>query len=123
MSGPHPFRRELADLDTMLSAIGGAGWEGLEQKFAPAKVADTFEPEERIKRFLGAAYMTVEGREFIQWLADLTFRAPYPHVAGNFEAAALAAKAHEARAAVAESVLLALAQGYALITGQQESQT
>lgn len=115
MSGPHPFRREMADLDTMMASIGGEGWDGLEQRFAPAPVPDRFDPGEEIKKFWAAAWGTAQGRAAIQWLADITLRAPYPHGGATLEAAALASAKHEARAAVGEVLLLAMIEGEQLL--------
>lgn len=113
--GPANFRREVAALDDMLAQLGGEGWDGLAGKFFPAPVAQSFDPGERVKRFLAAIVRTPDGREFIQWLSDLTWRAPYPSIGASFEQAAIAAKAHESRAAVGEVVLKAVTEGNVLL--------
>lgn len=115
MSGPFPFSRETMPLDDMLSKALGPGWSGLETMFAPAKVADKFEPEQDMKKFLAAFYRTQQGREFFQWIADLTVRAPFPHVGTLRETAALAGAKHEARAAVGYVLFAAIAEGDALL--------
>lgn len=116
MTGPFPFRRELAGLDEMVAQIGGEGWEGLAERFAPAKVPDKFDPGDDMKKVLSAFFFTAEGRKIVEWLADLTFRAPYPHVGPSLEAAGIAAAKHEARAAVGEVLMKAIAEGHALLT-------
>lgn len=116
MSGPVGFPSEMMNLDKMLESMGGPGWDGLEQAFKPASAPQPFEPEERLKRTIAVFYdHSEEGRQMIEWLFDLTFRAPYPHVGASFEQAALAAKAHEARAAVGRVVVQAILDGRTLL--------
>jgi hypothetical protein len=121
MNGPMPFRREVAPLDDMLASVGGEGWEGLDKLFHPAEVPDRFDPGAEVKKFLAAAMRTPAGREAIQWLADITLRAPYPHVGTSLEAAAIAAAKHEARAAVGEVLLRAIAQGDQLLNQRSQN--
>ncbi|MCZ8545069.1 hypothetical protein OOJ09_12820 [Mesorhizobium qingshengii] len=61
-------------------------------------------------------YGTGEGRSIIEWMADLTVRAPFPHVGSMKESAALAAAKHEARTAVGYALLRAIAEGEQLWT-------
>ncbi len=118
---PFPFRRELESLDKFLAGEMGAGWEELEQSFFPAQVPRAFDPGDELKRNLAALYHTPDGRQIIEWLADLTWRAPYPHVGAANEAAALAAAKHEARCAVGEVIMKAIAEGYQSIMNSKES--
>lgn len=119
-TGPFAFAREAMDLDKMLEAVGGEGWAGLEDHFKPGKVADRFEPEDRLKRFIGGLYQTGEGREFFEWLADLTLRAPPGSSGWTLEAAGLAHAKHESRFAVGQSIFLAVSQGRDLIFNRKE---
>jgi len=121
MSGPFAFPTDRMDLDKMLESIGGKGWEGLERQFSPAKVVDHFEPDEQLKVMMFAFSQTAQGRPLFDWIADLTFRAPYPHVGNTKDSAWLAAKAHEARAAVGLAVMQAIADGDAIL--KKRSQT
>ncbi len=121
MSEPFPFARQTLDLDTMLAALGGPGWDGLSGQFKPAPVHDNFEPEERLKRFMAALWNSTDGRMLFDWLADLTVRAPPPHSGSSFEAAALALAKHEARHAVGQSILRAIADGDTLLKKRSES--
>ncbi|TPN57165.1 hypothetical protein [Mesorhizobium sp. B1-1-7] len=109
MSGPFPFARQMMAVDEMVS--GAPAWDGLEQAFFSAKVADNFDPGADMKQVLYHFYQTAEGRRIIDWIADLTVRAPYPHIGSTNETAALAAKAHEARAAVGYAIGRAIADG------------
>lgn len=122
MSGPAPFPSDLLDLDLMLEQIGGAGWDGLERQFRPAAVPDRFEPADQLKIRIATLYdHSDEVRQILEWVFDLTFRAPYPHVGESFQAAALAAKAHEARAAVGRVIVQAIVDGRKL--KEKRSQT
>lgn len=115
MSGPFAFPTDRMNLDQMLAAIGGKGWEGLERQFSPAKVSDQFEPEERLKMMMAAFARTPEGRQLFDWISQLTVFAPYPHVGNSRDSAWLAAKAHEARAAVGLSIHRAIVDGEQLL--------
>lgn len=122
MSEPFPFARSVQSLDELLDqASFGGGWQGLEKMLAPAKVPDSFDPGQDMKKVLCAFYHTTEGRRIIDWLMDLTVRAPYPHVGTNFNQAAIAAAKHESRAAVGLVILQAIAEGDALLHPQPRS--
>jgi hypothetical protein len=90
---------------------GVPSWDGLNQAFFPAKVADKFDPGEDMKQVLYHFYQTAEGRRIIDWLADLTVRAPFPHVGASKDAAVIAAAKHEARTAVGYALMRAIADG------------
>ena len=122
MTGPFAFPTDRMDLDEMMASIGGPGWEGLQRQFAPAKVADRFEPEDRLKMMMAAFMRTAEGQQMFDWLFRLTVWAPYPHVGNSRDSAWLAAKAHEARAAVGLSIHQAILDGEKLLTPKR-SQT
>lgn len=112
MSGPvNVAGRVTLPLDDLMRAGGRTGWEALEAGFAPAPVADRFRPEERIMRFAAALGLHPEGREFLEWIFDLTCRAPYPKTTGDMQELAYAAAKHQARAAVGDVIALAIAEG------------
>lgn len=115
MSGPFAFPTDRMNLDQMLESIGGKGWAGLERQFSPAKVTDHFEPEKRLKMTMAALARTQEGRQLFDWIYQLTVFAPYPHVGSTRDSAWLAAKAHEARAAVGLSIYRAIQDGEKLL--------
>lgn len=121
MTGPFPFARQTMDLDTMIAGMGGEGWDGLEAMFKPAGVKDSFDPGDHMKKMLFAFYQTGEGRQVIDWLLDLTFRAPFPHVGTSIEQAAIAAAKHESRAAIGLVIMKAIADGDALLHPQNRS--
>jgi len=112
----------MMDLDQMLAQIGGLGWAGLEHSFKPAPLPDLFEPGDQLKIRIATLYdHSHEVRQIIEWIFDLTFRAPYPHIGGSFEEAALAAKAHEARAAVGRVLVQAILDGRRLNERRSQS--
>lgn len=121
MSGPYPFAREVQQLNDMLASVGGPGWAGLEQMFKPARVADRFDPGDDMKMVLAAFYRTAQGRQIIDWLLDLTVRAPFPHVGGSRDSAWLAAGKHEARTAVGYVLLQAIADGNELFEKRNQT--
>lgn len=113
-AGPFPFSRQMMAIDQL---IGSAPtMEGLEQAFFPAKRPDNFDPGDDMKLMLFHFYGTAEGKRILDWLADLTVRAPFPHVGSMNESAALAAAKHEARTAVGYALLRAIAEGEQLWT-------
>lgn len=110
---PRAFAREL---DDMLKSGQAEGWDALEAMFKPALVGQHFRPDDGVLMFFGALAGTEIGRQVLDWLFDLTNRAPYPRDVGNdFQAVALAAKAHAARAAVGEAILQAVIDGRKLL--------
>ncbi|MBS9720043.1 hypothetical protein JYU29_04990 [Tianweitania sp. BSSL-BM11] len=118
MNGPTDFGRQLQSIEAMLAAP--STWDGLEHAFKPSQMPDRFDPGDDIKMLLAGLKNTVDGRRIIEWLADLTFRAPYPSTGSSFEQAALAAAKHEARAAVGHVLLRAIAEGDALLNQRSQ---
>jgi len=113
-------RALVRSLDDMLKAGTAEGWDALEAMFQPALVSQAFRPDDQVLQSLGALSNTEVGRQVLDWLFDLTNRAPFPRHAGQtFEAMALAAKAHEARAAVGEVILAAVVEGRKIIDSKQ----
>lgn len=109
MSGPVAFSRQMMAVEKLLQAA--PNWGGLEQAFFPAEVADRFDPGADMKEVLFHFYQTAEGRRILDWIFDLTARAPFPHVGSTKESAAIAAAKHEARTAVGYVICRAIADG------------
>lgn len=116
-SGPVAFQRRMAAVEQLLAAP--PTWEGLEKAFAPASVPDRFRPDEPVSKLLAALWQTADGRRLLDWIFALTIDAPYPHIGATRDAAALAAKAHEARAAVGLVVLKAIEEGTELLNQKE----
>lgn len=117
MSGPVEFARQLQTVEALLKAT--PDWGGLEQGFAPAAVSDNFDPGDDMKQVLSAFYNTDQGRKIIEWLFDLTLRAPFPHVGTTLEAAGIAAAKHEARVAVGQALARAIVDGNSIFTSKR----
>ncbi|ESY05339.1 MULTISPECIES: hypothetical protein [unclassified Mesorhizobium] len=118
--GPFNFSRQMMAVDDLLGKT--PTWEGLSQAFFPAKTADNFDPGDDMKLVMFHFNNTAEGRRIIEWFADLTVRAPFPHVGSMKESAALAAAKHEARTAVGYAMLRAIAEGEELWKAATRSQ-
>ncbi len=114
MSGPVDFARQVNAIEHMLAAA--PSWAGLENAFAPAKVADNFDPGDDTKQVIAALYNTSQGRLIIEWLFDLTVRAPFPHVGNTLQSASIAAAKHEARVAVGQALSRAIVDGNEIFT-------
>lgn len=118
MTGPvniNPRRAAMGSLDDLTSVGGKQGWDALEAAFLPALTGQGLRPDERIMRFLAAMAQTEDGRAFVDWLFDLTCRAPYPRTGGDRDELAFAAAKHQARAAVGDVIAAALVEGRRLI--------
>lgn len=119
MAGPAAFPRQMMALDKLINSA--PSWEDLEGSFFPAGTADSFDPGDDMKEVLFHFSNTPEGRRIVEWLADLTCRAPYPHVGNSLEAAGIAAAKHEARAAVGQTLMRAIAEGEQIWKAKKES--
>jgi hypothetical protein len=109
-------RAVVRSLDDMMKAGQAEGWDALEAMFKPALVGEQFRPDDAVLLFFGALAGTEIGRMALDWLFALTNNAPYPRDVGDrLETAALAAKAHAARAAVGEAILQAVLEGRKLL--------
>lgn len=108
-TGPTPFPRQMMGAESLITAA--PTWDGLMDAFKPAIVPDHFDPGDNMKLVLFHFYNTAEGRRIVDWLFDLTVRAPFPHVGSTRESAAIAAAKHEARAAVGQAFARAITDG------------
>lgn len=118
MSGPqnvNPRPAAMGSLEEIEKAMGANGWDFFAKQFAPAVVAQSFDPGQEFKRNLAAFSRTGLGREIVDWLLDLTCRAPYPVTSQDMQDLAFAAAKHQARAAVGETIVKAIADGNAIL--------
>ena len=123
MTGPFPFSRQTMPLDRMIEQAGAPGWKFFEDMFKPAGVSDRFDPGADMKKFLAAFEQTAQGRQFLEWIADLTVRAPFPHVGSSRDAAWIAGAKHEARFGVGSVIFKAVADGRELLSKPKEPTT
>jgi hypothetical protein len=119
-NGPVDFLRQVQRVEDFIR--NPSSWGELEKAFAPAKVPDNFDPGDFMKQQLAALYGTQDGRAIIEWLFDLTLRAPYPHVGNSRDSAWLAAGKHESRVAVGQAIAKAIVDGRELFN-QKEPKT
>lgn len=117
MSGPVDFLRQVQRVEDFIKSP--SSWGELEKAFAPAPVADSFDPGEFMKKQLAALYGTQDGRAILEWLFDLTLRAPFPHVGNSRDSAWIAAAKHEARVAVGQAIARAIVDGRELLTPKE----
>ena len=109
MSGPVIPRNIAQEVNKSLA--DGNGWEFFKQQFLPAVVADTFRPDDQLLVDIAHFSTTSFGAKFLEWLHDLTDRAPYPIDGATIEAAALAAARHQGRAGVGHVLTKAVTEG------------
>jgi hypothetical protein len=117
MSGPYAFARQVAAVDQLLQAQ--PTWEGLGKAMFPGTPPDAYNPQDDVKKFLAASFRTVQGRAFLEWVADLTVRAAPGHSGETLEAAAIAHAKHEARWAVGQAIFRAAAEGDELLNRKE----
>ncbi|MBX3580074.1 MAG: hypothetical protein KF723_22960 [Rhizobiaceae bacterium] len=98
----------MAELEKL---VAGNGWDFFAQQFAPANVADDFRPVDPILQALARMYEFPETRAVIDWILDLSVRAPYPRGESTTEELGIAAAKHQARAAVGEAIVKAIVEG------------
>ena len=118
MSGPaNPNPRQLAAgaFEELEKQFGAKGWDFFSERFSPALVAQSFDPGEDFKKNLAAFARTELGRRIVDWLLDLTCRAPYPVTTQDMQDLAFAAAKHQARAAVGETLVKAIADGNVIL--------
>lgn len=108
-TGPVEFARQVQSVEAFLRSA--PSWGDLEKAMAPAPLPDDFDPGDFMKQQLAALYATGDGRKIIDWLFDLTLRAPFPHVGSTRDSACIAAAKHEARVAVGQAIARAIVDG------------
>jgi hypothetical protein len=118
MSGPVAFARQVQKLEHLIDSA--PSWDALEAgMFGRDAAPDAYKPEDRVKRFVAVMWRTAEGREFLDWIADLTVRGRPAHSGATIEAAAIAHAKHEARYAVGEAIFRAVAEGEELLNRKE----
>lgn len=102
------------DLDAMLAGSDDAlDFDALVEKMA-AGPPDAFEPDDKVAIELWRLFNIPATRAVIEWLFDLTRRAPFPDEGGSFEAVALAAERYRARCKLGAAIAAAIVQGQTL---------
>jgi hypothetical protein len=109
-------RREALSTSELLDMVTGREFSDQKAAFHPAAThPGNFEPSDQVKVAAAILWRAGESREFVEWILDLTMRAPYPVTSQEPHDLQFAAAKHQARAAVGETVLLAIRKGEQLL--------
>ncbi len=112
MSGPVFASRDALPFDHLLNNSGG--WDDLEN-LLPQLADVPLKPSDTVAKNLANLARTQGGREILEWLMDVTLRAPY-HVTGkSMEETALNAATRQGINGVAEAILSAVKHGEDLL--------
>lgn len=115
-------RRSAMPTSDLLDMVSGLHFPDMQAAFHPAAThGGNFEPSDHVKMAAAILWRAGEGREFVEWILDLTMRAPYPVTSQDPHDLQFAAAKHQARAAVGETVLLAIRKGEQLLDEQKGS--
>ncbi len=110
-------RRQAQPLDLLQAAAMGDGWEGLEAFFLPRGGRQEFEPDDELAVFVHGLSKTVSGREFIEYLMDITLRLPLRITGSSIEQTALQAATRQGINGVGEVILALLVKGERIANG------
>uniref|UniRef100_UPI003BAC7D96 hypothetical protein n=1 Tax=Stappia sp. TaxID=1870903 RepID=UPI003BAC7D96 len=114
MSEPLFGGRQAQSLDSMVARAGGEGWDGLEELFKPQVANQPLQPSDHVAKTLATLCRDPRGREVIEWLMDITLRAPLRATGKTFEETALLTASRQGINGVGEAVLAAIAHGQKL---------
>ena len=109
------FRLDALSTSRLMEMAAGRDTQTLQEAFAPAHTHHNFNPLDEVKMSLALLARNAGSRPVIEWLLDLTMRAPYPVTSQNRDDLAFAAAKHQARAAVGETILVAIREGEKLL--------
>ncbi|MBB98327.1 MAG: hypothetical protein CML67_02135 [Rhodobacteraceae bacterium] len=115
MSEPIFGGRQAQPLDQMLDAAGGAGWDGLSDLMKPHLADRPLQPSDQVARHLALLAKDPRAREIIEWLMDITLRAPFRPIGATLQETALHAAKRQGINGVGEAVLAAIAHGQTLM--------
>ncbi len=124
MSGPANIgaRRQVMSLDNLIDQLGGGpGWDGVRDRMQPAESSDKHRPDAAILKEIALMWDRPQERAGLEWIFDITSRAPYPTDHSDIERMAMAAAKHMARAAVGEAIALAIDEGRKILEQQRST--
>lgn len=107
--------RNAQPLDLLSQGVAGQGWEDFERLLLPKELMQRFEPNERVARLLFALSRSVDGRELVEWLMDITLRQPLRITGSSIEETALRGATLQGIHGVGEVILQAMAKGEKLL--------
>lgn len=121
MSGPFIPAREAQPLDLLEQSVAGGGWESLDEMFKPHRQDAPLQPSDDVAKALWVLRQHGEGRAIIEWLMDITLRAPLRVTGRSIEETALNAAARQGINGVGEVILKAIARGGELMQPKNQN--
>lgn len=95
----------------------------LEGLFPADQLQAFLAPEDEIATFAYGLWSTAEGRKLIEWLLDMTIRAPYRVMGKSVEETALWAAKREGINLPAEMLLAAISKGEKIVAARNGAKT
>ncbi|MDZ7822575.1 MAG: hypothetical protein U5K75_00050 [Ahrensia sp.] len=95
------------DIDKAIEAIGGM------------RAKAEYKPDDEVALWFYQTYLDAKGRKVIEWLLDLTARAPIPMMEKGFEHAALMAAKAQAREGIGNVIAEAICLGEKIFKQKQ----
>lgn len=115
-----PQRVGNADLDDMFAGSDRVlDLESILEDMFGGK-ADEFDPDDAVAIELWRMFNIPATRAVLEWLFDLTRRAPFPNEGGSFETVALAAERYRARQRLGAAIAGAIVRGQKLDSPPQK---
>jgi hypothetical protein len=97
--------------------------EALKGLFPEEQLQSLFAPKEELAEFLYGLAQTMQGRELIEWLLDISIRPTYRVMGQTIEETALWAAKREGMCIPGEMVLAAIARGHKSILARKPGAT
>ncbi|MBO6893400.1 MAG: hypothetical protein JJ866_15765 [Roseibium sp.] len=113
MSGPKFGLREAQTHDHLLDSK--QPWDELDSFFEPYLADRPLQPSDRVAKNLATFAKTAGGREILEWIMDITLRAPLRVTGSSLEETALRAATKQGINGPAEAILNAIEHGETLL--------
>ena len=86
--------RDVLRSDSLFAEMSDKDFDTLIDQISPAETGPDFAPDDDVKKMLAAFWTSHDARRVIDWLLDITIRAPYPVTGPNRDDLAFAAAKH-----------------------------
>lgn len=113
MSGPTFGTRDAQPFDHLLESK--QPWDELEKLFEPHLADRPLQPSDTVAKNLANVSRTAGGREILEWIMDITLRAPLRVTGSSLEETALKAATKQGINGPAEAILNAIEHGETLL--------
>lgn len=121
-AGPMIPSRVAQPLDNMLANTDGfLDIDDAIKKIGGMRSVAEYKPVDRVAERFYQLYQEPVGRELIEWLFELTSRAPMPLIENGFEHAALLAAKTQARQGVGKVIAAAICEGEQIYNRKKEA--